>query len=176
MWPYVICNLDTECLGKKLLESTNHDLNHLRKSFANNLSSLPTIENLNSKTEITTDLFNVIKKSENEAKVLGDTYLASDLITFYILSDENLQFTQDDKLDLSSLRKQIFKDREANSVTRPEFENHQNILSEYLIDITKQAEDGKLDPVIGRDTEIRRTIQVLQRRTKNNPVLIESSG
>ena len=95
--------LDTECLGKKLLESTNHDLNHLRKSFANNLDSLPTIENLNSKTEITTDLFNVIKKSENEAKVLGDTYLASDLITFYILSDENLQFTQDDKLDLSSL-------------------------------------------------------------------------
>ncbi len=168
--------LDTECLGKQLLESTNHDTDHLKKLCINNLSSLPIIDNLNNKTEITTDLFNVIKKSENETKVLGDTYLASDLITFFILSEQNLQFAKDDKLDLSSLRNQISKEREVNSVTRPEFENNQNLLSEYLIDITQQAEDGKLDPVIGRDTEIRRTIQVLQRRTKNNPVLIGEPG
>ena len=55
-------------------------------------------------------------------------------------------------------------------------EDNDSSLSEYLIDITKQAEEGKLDPVIGRDTEIRRTIQVLQRRTKNNPVLIGEPG
>ena len=67
-------------------------------------------------------------------------------------------------------------DREKNKIMTPSAEDSESSLSEYLIDITKQAEEGKLDPVIGRDTEIRRTIQVLQRRTKNNPVLIGEPG
>ena len=67
-------------------------------------------------------------------------------------------------------------DREKNKITTSSAEDSTSSVSEYLIDITKQAEEGKLDPVIGRDTEIRRTIQVLQRRTKNNPVLIGEPG
>src|SRR5262249_26221694 len=76
----------------------------------------------------------------------------------------------------SALEKAIDEERGGQTVTDQNAEDQRNALSKYTIDLTAMAEKGKLDPVIGRDAEIRRTIQVLQRRTKNNPVLIGEPG
>ena len=108
---------------------------------------------------------------------MGDTYVASDILAVQILDDK---YSKDSKknteFDVNTVKANLMLDREKNKIMTPAAEDSESSLSEYLIDITKQAEEGKLDPVIGRDTEIRRTIQVLQRRTKNNPVLIGEPG
>ena len=141
------------------------------------INSLPVISNLSEKTEITSNLYNVLKSSESESRSVGDTYVASDILAVQILNDK---YSKDSKknteFDVNTVKANLMLDREKNKIMSPSAEDSESSLSEYLIDITKQAEEGKLDPVIGRDTEIRRTIQVLQRRTKNNPVLIGEPG
>ena len=173
----ILSILDTKCLGNQLLESAKIDTDRLRKFCNDTISALPVIATQTSKVEITTDLLEVIKKAQTEASQLGDTYIASDLIVFYILSDNKLKkFTETTGASLDTLNTIIHKHRENDKINSSSSEDKQQLLSEYLINITEQAEKGKLDPVIGRDTEIRRTIQVLQRRTKNNPVLIGEPG
>ena len=173
----ILSILDTKCLGKQLLESAKIDIDRLRKFCNDTISALPVIATQTSKVEITTDLLEVIKKAQTEASQLGDTYIASDLIVFYILSDNKFKkFTETTGASLDTLNTIIHKHRENDKINSSSSEDKQQLLSEYLINITEQAEKGKLDPVIGRDTEIRRTIQVLQRRTKNNPVLIGEPG
>ena len=173
----ILSILDTKCLGNQLLESAKIDTDRLRKFCNDTISTLPVIATQTSKVEITTDLLEVIKKAQTEASQLGDTYIASDLIVFYILSDNKLKkFTETTGASLDTLNTIIHKHRENDKINSSSSEDKQQLLSEYLINITEKAEKGKLDPVIGRDTEIRRTIQVLQRRTKNNPVLIGEPG
>ena len=173
----ILSILDTKCLGNQLLESAKIDTDRLRKFCNDTISALPVIATQTSKVEITTDLLEVIKKAQTEASQLGDTYIASDLIVFYILSDNKFKkFTETTGASLDTLNTIIHKHRENDKINSSSSEDKQQLLSEYLINITEQAEKGKLDPVIGRDTEIRRTIQVLQRRTKNNPVLIGEPG
>ncbi len=173
----ILSILDTKCLGNQLLESAKIDTDRLRKFCNDTISALPVIATQTSKVEITTDLLGVIKKAQTEASQLGDTYIASDLIVFYILSDNKFKkFTETTGASLDTLNTIIHKHRENDKINSSSSEDKQQLLSEYLINITEQAEKGKLDPVIGRDTEIRRTIQVLQRRTKNNPVLIGEPG
>ena len=173
----ILSILDTKCLGNQLLESAKIDTDRLRKFCNDTISALPVIATQTSKVEITTDLLGVIKKAQTEASQLGDTYIASDLIVFYILSDKKFKkFTETTGASLDTLNTIIHKHRENDKINSSSSEDKQQLLSEYLINITEQAEKGKLDPVIGRDTEIRRTIQVLQRRTKNNPVLIGEPG
>ena len=108
---------------------------------------------------------------------MGDTYVATDILVMQILTDK---YSKDNKknteFDLNAVKSNLMLEKENNNIVTSSAEDNDSSLSEYLIDITKQAEEGKLDPVIGRDTEIRRTIQVLQRRTKNNPVLIGEPG
>ena len=173
----ILSILDTKCLGNQLLESAKIDTDRLRKFCNDTISALPVSATQTSKVEITTDLLEVIKKAQTEASQLGDTYIASDLIVFYILSDNKFKkFTETTGASLDTLNTIIHKHRENDKINSSSSEDKQQLLSEYLINITEQAEKGKLDPVIGRDTEIRRTIQVLQRRTKNNPVLIGEPG
>ena len=173
----ILSILDTKCLGNQLLESAKIDTDRLRKFCNDTISALPVIATQTSKVEITTDLLEVIKKAQTEASQLGDTYIASDLIVFYILSDNKFKkFTETTDASLDTLNTIIHKHRENDKINSSSSEDKQQLLSEYLINITEKAEKGKLDPVIGRDTEIRRTIQVLQRRTKNNPVLIGEPG
>ena len=169
--------LDTKCLGRKLLETSKLNLDKLRVECMDEINSLPVISNVSEKTEITSSLYNVLKNSESESSSAGDTYVASDILAVQILNDK---YSKDSKknteFDMNTVKANLMLDREKNKIMTPTAEDSESSLTEYLIDITKQAEEGKLDPVIGRDTEIRRTIQVLQRRTKNNPVLIGEPG
>ena len=169
--------LDTSCLGRKLLEVSKLNLDKLRVECMDEINSLPVISNLSEKTEITSRLYNVLKSSESESRSVGDTYVASDILAVQILNDKySKDSRKNTEFDLNAVKTNLLLDREKNKIMTASAEESASSVSEYLIDITKQAEEGKLDPVIGRDTEIRRTIQVLQRRTKNNPVLIGEPG
>tara|TARA_B100000035_G_scaffold297622_1_gene290570 strand:- start:7460 stop:10051 length:2592 start_codon:yes stop_codon:yes gene_type:complete len=169
--------IDTQCLGRKLLKSSKFDMDRLRAICNEAIDSLPVVTKINDKTEITSDLYNILKNSESESLRLGDTYLATDLLTLQIISSERFQQNpRSGDFNITLLKENLFLSREESNIINSSDEDTQNLLSDYLIDVTKQAEEGRLDPVIGRDTEIRRTIQVLQRRTKNNPVLIGEPG
>ena len=176
--PHVILAiLNTNCFGKKLLDYFKIEHQDLVDFSESLISDLPVIQNPNNKIEITTSLLKVIQKSDETAKSMNDTYVASDLLVFYILSDQSFKsFVNRHNISLTNFKDKINSDRKVNVITDSSLEDDDESFSEYLINITEKAEQGKLDPVIGRDTEIRRTIQVLQRRTKNNPILIGEPG
>ena len=155
--------LDTPCLGRRLLEASKLNLDKLRVECMDEINSLPVVSNLSEKTEITSSLYNVLKSSESESRSAGDTYVASDILAVQILNYKYSKNSQKNtEFDVNTVKVNLLLDREKNKITTSSAEDSTSSVSEYLIDITKQAEEGKLDPVIGRDTEIRRTIQVLQ--------------
>ncbi|MEL0280209.1 MAG: AAA family ATPase [Gammaproteobacteria bacterium] len=176
--PHVILAiLNANCFGKKLLDYFKIEHQDLVDFSESLINELPVIQNPNNKIEITTSLLKVIQKSNETAKSMNDTYVASDLLVFYILSDQSFKsFVNRHHISLTKFKDKINSDRKVNVITDSSLEDDDESFSEYLINITEKAEQGKLDPVIGRDTEIRRTIQVLQRRTKNNPILIGEPG
>ena len=176
--PHVILAiLNTNCFGKKLLDYFKIEHQDLVDFSESLISDLPVIQNPNNKIEITTSLLKVIQKSDETAKSMNDTCVASDLLVFYILSDQSFKsFVTRHNISLTNFNDKINSDRKVNVIADSSLEDDDESFSEYLINITEKAEQGKLDPVIGRDTEIRRTIQVLQRRTKNNPILIGEPG
>jgi ATP-dependent Clp protease ATP-binding subunit ClpB len=127
---------------------------------------------------ISNDLSNLLNVADKLAQDLGDAYISSELFVLAAI---------DDRGDLGrilkaagaikgALERAIEEVRGGAQVDDPNAEDNRQALDKYSIDLTERAEQGKLDPVIGRDDEIRRTIQVLQRRTKNNPVLIGEPG
>jgi ATP-dependent Clp protease ATP-binding subunit ClpB len=120
-------------------------------------------------------LFNLTDKL---AQQRGDQYIASELVLLAMLDDKGDagKVLKDCGVNRQSLENAINNMRGGDSVNDPNAEETRQALDKYCIDLTERAESGKLDPVIGRDDEIRRTIQVLQRRTKNNPVLIGEPG
>lgn len=170
--------VETSCLGKSLLVKLGLDMNKLKKAIRNKIKLFPVSSANIDKTELTVNLSNILKNAQNKAYELGDKFVATDLITLAILEnkDESNFIHENLDVDISELQKIISLDRENNKIDTSSSEDIKNSLSEYLINITERANQGKLDPVIGRDTEIRRTIQVLQRRTKNNPILIGDPG
>ena len=165
-------------LGKSLLEKFGIDMHKLNKAIQDKIDLLPISDSHIDKIEITTKLAKILNNSSEKALRLGDKFVATDLITLSILEDKEESNFIHEKLDIDvgELEKIISSDRVNNKIDSPSSESIKNSLSEYLINITEKANQGRLDPVIGRDTEIRRTIQVLQRRTKNNPILIGDPG
>ena len=142
----ILSILDTKCLGKQLLESAKIDTDRLRKFCNDTISALPVITTQTSKVEITTDLLEVIKNAQTESSQLGDTYIASDLIVFHILSDTKFKkFTETLDTSIDTLRTIIHKYRENDKINSSSSEDKQQSLSEYLINITEQAEKGKLE-------------------------------
>ncbi|MFW6194966.1 MAG: ATP-dependent chaperone ClpB [Chloroflexota bacterium] len=123
-------------------------------------------------------LRNALNQSEKEARELGDEYVSTEHLLLAILAgrDGAAQALKSAGLDRDSVLKALQSVRGHQRVTDPNPEGKYDSLSKYGRDVTEQARDGKLDPVIGRDEEIRRVIQVLSRRTKNNPVLIGEPG
>ena len=118
-------------------------------------------------------MFNLTDK---QAQTRGDQYITSEIFVLAALSDKNNALATlmlEHGANLSALEKTI-ETVQAGPVTDPNAEEQRQALEKYTIDLTERAEQGKIDPVIGRDDEIRRAIQVLQRRTKNNPVITVS--
>ncbi len=120
----------------------------------------------------------VLADAENRADSLGDAFVATEhlLIALAAVESEARRILRDLKITAEALTRAFNDARGSKRVTSAEAEGTTSALDQYGVDLTAQARDGKLDPVIGRDTEIRRVVQVLARRTKNNPVLIGEPG
>src|SRR4029078_13293568 len=127
---------------------------------------------------ISRDLNNLLNLTDKEATKRGDQFIASELFLLALADDkgDTGRLLKDVGLTRKALETAIETVRGGGSVDSQEAEGQREALKKYTIDLTERARDGKLDPVIGRDDEIRRTVQILQRRTKNNPVVIGEPG
>jgi ATP-dependent Clp protease ATP-binding subunit ClpB len=163
---------------KPLLMQVGFDISGLRQALTRELDQLPKLQNPTGDMNMSQDLARLLNQADRLAQQKGDQYISSELVLLAAL-DNN---TRLGKLLLAqgvgkrALENAISNLRGGEAVNDPNAEESRQALDKYTVDMTKRAEEGKLDPVIGRDDEIRRTIQVLQRRTKNNPVLIGEPG
>ncbi len=161
-----------------LLAKSGVNVNLLRSQLGDALDRLPEVEGTGGEVHVSNDLTKLMNLTDKLAQKRDDQYISSELFLLAAL---------DDKSPLASILKQagavrgaveksIDDIRGGQQVNDPNAEDTRQALEKYTIDLTERAEQGKLDPIIGRDDEIRRTIQILQRRTKNNPVLIGAPG
>src|SRR5687767_12219440 len=140
----------------------------LKKDFSQQLQRLPKVEGTPGEVHLSRDLSQLLNVADKEAQKRGDQYIASEL--FLLAAAKHLG------LQKANLEKAIEEVRGGENVSSQQGEEQRQALAKYTLDLTDRARQGKLDPVIGRDEEIRRCIQILQRRTKNNPVLIGEPG
>ena len=163
---------------KPLLMQVGFDVNSLRKELSKELDQLPKIQNPTGDVNMSQDLARLLNQADRLAQQKGDQFISSELVLLAAM-DENSKLGKlllGQGVSKKALENAINNLRGGEAVNDPNHEEARQALDKYTVDLTKRAEDGKLDPVIGRDDEIRRTIQVLQRRTKNNPVLIGEPG
>ncbi|RWU22101.1 ATP-dependent chaperone ClpB [Pseudomonas alkylphenolica] len=163
---------------KPLLMQVGFDVNSLRKALSKELDQLPKIQNPTGDVNMSQDLARLLNQADRLAQQKGDQFISSELVLLAAM-DENSKLGKlllGQGVTKKALENAISNLRGGEAVNDPNAEESRQALDKYTVDLTKRAEDGKLDPVIGRDDEIRRTIQVLQRRTKNNPVLIGEPG
>ena len=162
---------------KPLLERAGVNTSALLQAANKALGKLPQVSGQD-QISVSRDLAALLQATEKEAIKRGDQFIASELF-FLALADAKSDLAQDAKaagLTRKSLESAIEAVRGGQSVNSADAEGQREALKKYCLDLTERARIGKLDPVIGRDDEIRRAIQVLQRRTKNNPVLIGEPG
>jgi ATP-dependent Clp protease ATP-binding subunit ClpB len=163
---------------KPLLASAGVRVEALQKQLDDAIARIPQVQGVAGEIYPSKELIRLLNNTDKLAKEFNDQYIASEIFVLVALDDKGplgdaLRATGADK---KALRKAIENMRGGQSVDNPDKEQQYQALKKYTRDYTKEAEDGKLDPVIGRDDEIRRVAQVLQRRTKNNPVLIGEPG
>jgi ATP-dependent Clp protease ATP-binding subunit ClpB len=150
----------------------------LRKALEQSIARLPKVEGTGGEVTLSRDLNNLLNLTDKEATKRGDQFIASELFLLALADDkgETGRMLKEFGLARPALEQAIEAVRGGAGVDTQEAEGQREALKKYTIDLTARASEGKLDPVIGRDDEIRRTIQILQRRTKNNPVLIGEPG
>ncbi|EPJ94950.1 ATP-dependent chaperone ClpB [Pseudomonas psychrophila] len=163
---------------KPLLMQVGFDVNSLRKELTKELDQLPKIQNPTGDVNMSQDLARLLNQADRLAQQKGDQYITSEMVLLAAMDDNSKlgKLLLGQGVTKKALENAINNLRGGEAVNDPNVEESRQALDKYTIDLTKRAEEGKLDPVIGRDDEIRRTIQVLQRRTKNNPVLIGEPG
>lgn len=161
-----------------LLQRAGINVNPLREGLAKNLERMPKIEGSGGEINISRELNNLLNLTDKEAQKHGDQFIASEMFLLALLEDKGEVglLLKQNGASRSALEQAIKSVRGGEQVSSAEAEGGREALKKYTLDLTERARAGKLDPVIGRDDEIRRTIQVLQRRTKNNPVLIGEPG
>ncbi len=154
------------------------NLARLREGIKQAVAQLPKVQGAAGEVQISREMTNLLNVTDKEAQKLGDQYISSELFLLALASDKGeagrlLKEAGGSKKAIEDAVKAV---RGGESVANPEAEGQRESLKKYCMDLTERARQGKLDPVIGRDDEIRRVIQILQRRTKNNPVLIGEPG
>ena len=161
-----------------LLSQTNVKLQQLRTELGAHLDSLPKVSGNDGEVHISKELVKLLNRADALSQKRGDQFISSEMVALAAVEDKNAvgKMLRNAGADRKSLEERINQMRGGQSVSDANSEDRYQALERYTIDVTEQARQGKLDPVIGRDDEIRRTIQVLQRRTKNNPVLIGEPG
>lgn len=161
-----------------VLAKANINLPMLRAEVDAAIKRMPTVEGTGGEVHLSNDLTRILNLCDKLAQKRKDQYISSELFVLAAVEDNGALGDMLRKAGASkaSVEKAIEQERGGQKVDDPNAEDQRNALSKYTVDLTGLAAQGKLDPVIGRDSEIRRTIQVLQRRTKNNPVLIGEPG
>ncbi len=161
-----------------LLNQANINSNILRSRVSQKLDQLPQVEGDEGDIHISSDLGRLLNRCDKLAQKRKDQYIASELFVLAAIDDKGAlgEILRDLGATEEAVNSAIETVRGGESINDANAEEQRQALEKYTIDLTERAEQGKLDPVIGRDSEIRRTIQVLQRRTKNNPVLIGEPG
>ncbi len=163
---------------RHLLTQAGVNTNLLRSHLGEMLDRLPTVAGTAGDVHISNDLTRLLNLTDKLAQQRKDQYISSELFVLAAVEDKGElgKLLRDTGATKSLVEQAINNMRGGQKVDDPNAEDQRQALEKYTIDLTERAEQGKLDPVIGRDDEIRRTIQVLQRRTKNNPVLIGEPG
>ena len=159
-----------------LLKKQGVNISLLKTTLDRIIASYPKIEG--GKSYLSNDANKAIITAENKAKKGGDEFTSIEHILYGILSgnDQVSNMLKDSGLSLKNLDTAIIELRKGEKVTSQSAENNYQSLGKFAINLNQSALDGKLDPVIGRDEEIRRVLQILSRRTKNNPILIGEPG
>jgi ATP-dependent Clp protease ATP-binding subunit ClpB len=163
---------------RPLLSKADVNISQLRTSIDQALDRLPRVSGTGGDIHISNTLNRLFNLSDKIAQQRKDTFISSELFVLAAISEDTpiARMLKQAQADPKALEKAIDEIRGGEKVTDQNAEDQRQALEKYTLDLTERAEQGKLDPVIGRDDEIRRTIQVLQRRTKNNPVLIGEPG
>jgi ATP-dependent Clp protease ATP-binding subunit ClpB len=161
-----------------LLQRAGVNVQPLKAALQKAIERLPKVEGHGGEVQISRDLNNLLNVTDKEAQKRGDQFIASELFLLALTQDkgETARLLKEHGAKREALEAAISAVRGGEGVQSAEAEGSREALKKYTLDLTERARQGKLDPVIGRDDEIRRTIQVLQRRTKNNPVLIGEPG
>jgi ATP-dependent Clp protease ATP-binding subunit ClpB len=161
-----------------LLARAGVNLEPLKAGLQVALTQLPKVAESSGEVSISRDLNNLLNLTDKHAQKRGDAYIASEMFLLALAEDkgDTARLLKQVGLNKAALEAAISAVRGGESVDNQESEGQRESLKKYTLDLTERARMGKLDPVIGRDDEIRRAIQVLQRRTKNNPVLIGEPG
>ena len=163
---------------KHVLMKSGVNVNQLRASIDETIELMPVIGTNTGQVNLSTNLVKVLNLADKLAQQREDQYIASELFALALLdsNDTTAQLLKKAGAQRDSLAKTIDDIRGDNKIDDAGAEENRQALEKYTIDLTARAEKAKMDPIIGRDAEIRRTIQILQRRTKNNPVIIGEPG
>ena len=176
----LIAFLDQQGGGvRHLLTQASVDVNGLRSALGKSIDRLARVSGAGGEMHISRDLTRLLNNTDKLAQDKNDQYISSELFVIAALqnkSGELAKLLTEFGADLKRVEEVVESVRGGQTVNDPNAEEHRQALEKYTIDLTERAELGKLDPVIGRDDEIRRAIQILQRRTKNNPVMIGEPG
>ena len=164
--------------ARHLLTKSGAKVNLLRSRLGEAVEKLPKVEGAAGDVHISTDLNKSLNVTDKLSQDRGDQYISSELFVLAACDDKGElgRILADSGVVRGAVDQAIDELRGGQQVTDPNAEDTRQALDKYTIDLTESAEQGKLDPIIGRDDEIRRTVQILQRRTKNNPVLIGEPG
>jgi len=161
-----------------LVAKAGGNANGLKQALGQSIAGLPKVEGTAGEVHVSRELASLLNVADKEAQKRGDQYIASEMFLIAAVGDkgESGRLLKQAGVTKAALEKAIEQVRGGANVTGQADESQRQALAKYTLDLTDRARQGKLDPVIGRDDEIRRTIQILQRRTKNNPVLIGEPG
>ena len=163
---------------RALLAQTGGNVSQLLASLERIVDDLPRMKEHDGQLAVSPELSKLLNRAETIANGQGDSFIASETVLLAAMKDSGAlgKTLRDAGASEQALSAAIANLRGGENVNDPEAEASRQALEKYCIDLTERAREGKLDPVIGRDSEIRRAVQVLQRRTKNNPVLIGEPG
>ena len=164
--------------ARSLLQRAGVNVVALGNSLKGAFERLPQVSGAGGNVQVGRDLMGLLNLSDREAQKRGDQFLSSEMVLLALLEDKSDagRLAREHGLTKKALESAVQAVRGGESINDPDADGQREALKKYTLDLTERARMGKLDPVIGRDDEIRRAIQVLQRRTKNNPVLIGEPG
>ncbi|MES2014876.1 MAG: ATP-dependent chaperone ClpB [Pseudomonadota bacterium] len=164
--------------ARSLLQRCGVNVGGLTSALKSSLERLPKVSGTGGETQVSREFINVLNLADKEAQKRNDQFVSSEMVLLALTDDKSDagKLAREQGLSRKSLEAAIQAVRGGENVQSADAEGQRESLKKYTLDLTERARQGKLDPVIGRDDEIRRAIQVLQRRTKNNPVLIGEPG